>query len=300
MTLALLCAALRRRPFTLACTALLVLAASSLVGAPVVLAFVIWLAGGFTALELWHVLESVALRRRGFRPATCGESERFGASLGCGHLQVLVLDEPQLWWGRGLRHLVVTRAVLDVLEDRALSGILFQTAAHGYSAAVAGQIVAWVGALPITSAWYAGRGLLLLGRWLASIVGHALVLPMVFWPIGFVRWAGFIFGAGLVAIVGSTLVSSGLAASGAALLLAWAIVPALRALLAWETRRAERSSDHATIAAGLGCELLEALETLSVAEPLPPPPAGLLGVLCPIGERLTQRADRIRAALPSA
>ena len=296
MNLSLFCAALRRRPVSLTCTVLVLVASSSLVGAPVALACAVWLAAAAVALELWYVLEGPMLWRRGFRGASCDERARFGAALACNHLAVLVLDEADVWLGRGLHSVVITRALLDVLEDRALGGILHQTASPAHRAAVAGRIAVWLGTLPITTVWWATRGLLLLGRVLALIVGMALVLPMVLWPDGFVRWAGRVFGGAMVALVGSALLSNGLAAAGAGLLLAWAIVPGLRVVLAWETRRTERIADQATIAAGLGPELLEALDALAAAAPLPAP-RGLLSVLCPVGDHVTSRADRLRAAL---
>ena len=86
-------------------------------------------------------------------------------------------------------------------------------------------------------------------------------------------------------------------ATGLGLLLALARwVPGLQALLAWESRRTEHLADQATVAAGLGWQLLEALETLAFAESVPLPD-GLLGVLCRRGSPLTARADRVWRAL---
>ena len=296
MTLALISAALRRRPFTLLYAALLLAAFASLIGAPVPLALVAWFAASIAALELWHAAEPTILWRLGCCAPTHAERERIEASLGCVHLEVLVLDSPRLWLGRGLRCLVITRAALEVLEDRALVGVLYQAAAPARCAAVAGQVVVSIGLLPILSASAASTGLALLGRLLALVVGNALVIPLLLWPEGFIRWAGRAFGALIVGLVGSVLLSSGLAAAGAALLLAWAIVPGLRALLAWEARRTERASDQATIAAGFGWELLEGLDTFALAEPMSAP-SGLLGVLAPAGAPLPVRAERIRRAL---
>ena len=296
MTLALISAALRRRPFTLLYAALLLAAFASLIGAAVPLTLVAWFAASIAALELWHAAEPTILWRLGCCAPTHAECERIEASLGCLHLEVLVLDSPRLWLGRGVRCLVITRAALEVLEDRALVGVLYQAAAPARCAAVAGQVVVWIGSLPILSASAASTGLALLGRLLALVVGNALVIPLLLWPEGFIRWAGRAFGTLIVGLVGSVLLSSGLAAAGAALLLAWAIVPGLRALLAWEARRTERAADQATIAAGLGWELLEGLETFALAEPLSAP-SGLLGVLAPAGAPLAVRAERIRRAL---
>ncbi len=194
MTLALISAALRRRPFTLLYAALLLVAFASLIGAPAPLALAAWFAASIAALELWHAAESSILRRLGCHAPTHAERERIEASLGCLHLEVLVLDSPRLLLGRGLRCLVVTRAALEVLEDRALVGVLYQAAAPARCAAVAGQVVVWIGSLPILSAATASSGLAVLGRLLALVVSNALVIPLLLWPEGFVRWAGRAFG----------------------------------------------------------------------------------------------------------
>ena len=107
MTLALISAALRRRPFTLLYAALLLAAFASLIGAPVPLALVAWFAASIAALELWHAAEPTILWRLGCCAPTHAERERIEASLGCVHLEVLVLDSPRLWLGRGLRCLVI-------------------------------------------------------------------------------------------------------------------------------------------------------------------------------------------------
>jgi hypothetical protein len=195
-----------------------------------------------------------------------------------------------------LRSLIVSRALLDLLEDRAVQGLLTQAVAEVRSASLAGVLVVWLGNVPLLSAWLLGRWLAQLGRLLAIAVGSSLVVPMLLWPVGFIRWSGRLFGAAIVALFGAALLSSGLAAPGLGLLLAWALVPGVQALLAWESRRAEQFADQATIDAGLGWQLLEALETLAFAESLPPP-NGLLGLLCRRGCPLPARADRVWRAL---
>ena len=299
MTLALISAALWRRPFAIVCAALLLVALASLLGASAPTALLGWLAISAACLEVWHTLECLVLQRLGYRAPTFAERERLAWAVSCDHLDVLVLDSPELWVGRGLRCVVVTRTMLDLLEDRALLGLLHATAASARRAALAGQLVVSIGALPMLIASSVSRGLTLLGRLLARAVGVALVLPVVFWPKGFVLWAGRLFGGMLVGFVGSALVSYGFAAPGLALLVAWVVVPGLRALVAWETRRAEAAADQATIEAGLGWELVEALELLQVTEPLPRR-AGLHAILSPQGAPLGARVNRIRRALGAA
>lgn len=299
MTLTLIAVALRRRPFALLSSALLLVMLTSLLGAPVPAAILAWLAASAASLEAWHALECVIFRRLGYRAPTFAERERLDPALGCAHVEVLVLDSPHVWVGRGLRYLVVTRAMLDLLEDRALVGLLHETASSVRRAALAGQLLVSIGTLPMLIACGLAEMLTLLGRLLGMAVGAALVPPVLAWPHGFVVWAGRVFGGIFVGLLGSALVSKGLPAPGLALLVAWAIVPGLRALLAWETRRAEAVADQATIAAGLGWELVEALETLQAAEPVQAP-CGIHALLCPPGAPLGARADCIRRGLKPA
>jgi hypothetical protein len=194
---------------------------------------------------------------------------------------------------------VVSTGLIDLLEDRALIGFLSQASLPVWTGAVAGELVVWLGNLPLVCAWFVGRGIAQVGRPLAVVVGASLVLPLALWPVGFTRWAGRLFGSAIVALLGIALVSSGFAAAGLGLLLGWAVAPGLQAVLAWEWRRTEASADHATIDAGLGWHLLEALETLIWAESAPGP-GGLLGALCRSGAPLTDRADRLWRALSQA
>jgi hypothetical protein len=186
--------------------------------------------------------------------------------------------------------------MLELLDERALSGLLNQAAAPIHVADLGGVLLVWLGNVPVVAAWCVSQCIGQLGRLLGVIVGESLVLPLVVWPGGFVRWSGRVFGSAMVGLLGSMLLSSGLAAAGLGLMVAWAVVPGIQALLAWESRRIERVADQAAVDAGCGAELLEGLEFLALAEPRPRP-AGLLGVLCRPGAPLSIRADRIRRAL---
>lgn len=292
MMFALAWAALRRHPFSLTCAGLLAMLSASLLGTSAPLALVVWATTSLLGISIWGIAESVILRVLGCRAAGPLERQRLDRALGVGRLDVVVLDTAEPWLGRGLRSLVVSRALFDLLNDREIQGCLTQAAEQVRSASLAGELVVWLGNLPLLAAWMLGRWLVQLGRPLAFAVGNSLVLPLIIWPAGFVRWAGRLFGSVVVGLLGAVLLSSGLAAPGLGLLLAWALVPGLQAVLAWESRRAEQLADQATIAAGLGWHLFEALEVLGYAESLPPPD-GLLGVLCRRGSPYTARANRI-------
>jgi hypothetical protein len=195
-----------------------------------------------------------------------------------------------------MRCLVISRDAFEVFEERSLSGLLVQAAAPVHRADLAGVLLSWLGNLPVLGVWYVTRGCCLIGRLLGVVVGESLVLPLVFWRDGFLRWSARVFGAIIVGLLGTMLLSDGFAAAGLGLLTAWLVIPCVRALLAWESRRVERAADQATIDAGFGAQLLEGLDLLILAEPAYSP-AGLLGLLCRPGTELTTRANRIRQAV---
>jgi hypothetical protein len=175
-------------------------------------------------------------------------------------------------------------------------GILTQAASPVYAAGLAGEIVVWLGNLPLLVMSYVSRLFVQLGRLLSLLVGASLVLPLLLCPQGYTRWVGRLFGAVIVGLLGSVFLSGGFAALGLGLLLSWAVVPGLRALVRWESRRAEWVADQATIEAGIGGELCEALELLATAESSPQP-AGLAGWLVRPGARVSERADRLSRKL---
>jgi hypothetical protein len=300
MTVALTLAAIRRHPFSTALTALLTIITARLVGAPAPLALSIWTATVVVGLELAYALEPTVLKRLArYRDPTNAERQRLDSALGRRRLYLLVADTPDLAAARGLRCLVVSRDLMEVLEDRALSGILNQAAASVQAANLAGFGLIWLGNLPVLVAWVASRMIGGLGRLLAIIVGTALVLPLVLFPNAFLRWTGRLFSLMLVSLIGSVLISVGYAAIGLGLLVAWLIVAALRSLLAWESRRVEAAADSATIAAGLGSQLLEAVDFLALAEPLPPRDL-FLKVLRLSRSSSVQRGERLRRGLAAS
>jgi hypothetical protein len=283
----------------MAFSALVVALAARLVNMPVPMALLGWAALSLFGITVWHALEPVILRWLGCRSASWLERERLDRALGSTRPEILVLDAAEPWLGHGLRTIVVSRALLDLLEDRAVQGLLTQAVQEVRSASLAGALVVWFGSLPLTVGRIFASWLTRLGRLLALAVGSSLVVPILLWPTGFIRWAGRLFGSVFVVLLGAALLSSGLAAPGLGLLLAWPLAHGQQALLAWESRRAERLADQATVDAGLGWQLLEALETLAMAESVPPPD-GLLGLFCRRGSPLNTRADRVWRALSKA
>jgi hypothetical protein len=299
MTIALLWAAVQRHPFSISAGALLVAFAARLLALPVPTVLAAWVTLSLFGITIWHAVEPIGLRWLGGRWPSWLERERLDRALGPLRPDVLVLDAAQPWLGHGMRTLLISRALLDLLEDRAIQGLLTQAAQEVRSAGLAGELAVWLGILPLLISRVITGWLTQLGRLLALAVGSSLIVPMLLWPTGFIRWTGRLFGAAFALFLGAALLSNGLAAPAFGLLLGWAVVRGLQALIAWESRRGERYADQATIDAGLGWQLLEALETLTFAESVPPPD-GLLGVFCRRGSPLNARADRVWRTLSKA
>jgi len=297
MTLALSLAAIRRHPCSVVLSALLLAGFASLLGVLVPLALGVWAAAALIVYEAWYALEPSVLRRvGGYRDPTHDESALLENVLATSQLQPLIAVQPGLAIARGLRCLVVSRDALELFEERSLSGLLVQAVAPVHRADLAGVLLTWLANLPVVGAWYLSRGCGVLGRLLGVVVGESLVLPLVVWRDAFLRWSSRVFGSIIVGLLGAMLLSDGFAAAGLGLLTAWLLVPGIHALLAWESRRVERVADQATIAAGFGAPLLEALELLNVIEPRPGP-SRVLGLLCRPGAALTTRTDHIRTLL---
>jgi len=297
MTLSLSLSAIRRHLISVTFTALLTIVTASLLGISAPLSIVAWLVTGLVCFEVWYVAEPVVFERLGAcRQPSAAEHQRIEGALGRTHLQLLIADSSNLAVFRGLRCLVIGRDLLDVLEDRGLSGLLTQAAAPLHAANLAGFILVWIGNLPSLAAWWMTRLVGQLARLLALVVATSLVVPMVLCRDAFLHWAGLAFTSMLVFVIGAILLSYGFAALGLGLLLAWLIVPLVRAVLNWESRRVENSVDGTTIAAGLGPQLLEAIDFLTLLEPRQPE-AGLFSLLYMPGSSMVDRGRRIRRVL---
>jgi hypothetical protein len=297
MTFALTLAAIRRHPFGVTFTTLLAIVTASLLGISTPLALGLWIVTGLTSLELWYALEPLAMRRLGgCRTPTAAEQQRLEAVLGRSHAELLIAETAELTTVRGLRCLAIGRDLLDVLEDRALAGFLAQAAAQPHTVNLAGCMLVWLGNAPLLVAWWTSRLVGQFGRLLALAIGASLVLPLIVCRDAYLRWAGLALTSLLVGLCGTVLLSYGFAAAGAGLLLAWLLVPGLRAVLAWESRRAERSADQATIEAGFGMQLLEAVDFLALIEPWRPT-SGLLSILSLPGSSMMERGRRLRRQL---
>jgi hypothetical protein len=300
VTLALTLAAIRRHPCSFPLTILFVFLSAILTGTPVALAVTLWAAASLLSIELWYAIEPTILRSIArYREPTFAERQRLESALGRVNLRLFVADTTDLVATRGFRCLVVSRDLMDVFEDRALAGLLNQTAMPTRCANLAGFALVWLGNLPLVVSWWAMRLIAQLARLLAMLVAISLVLPLILCPDGFLRWAGRLFTALLVGLTSAVLISGEHAAAGLGILLAWPIVRLIQALLASESRRAETAADSATIAAGFGPQLLEALDFLALAEPLPVADK-LLNVLCLPRSTSAERAERIRRALAAA
>lgn len=300
MTLALFLAAIRRHPFAIALSGLFLAISASLIALPVPIVLGVWAAAAIVSLEAWYAIEPFVLERfGGYRAPSHAESELLNRVLASSRLQPLISTDPGFVLVRGMRCLIVGRDVLDLFEARALSGALHQTALPAHRADLAGVAIAWLAGLPLLAAWLVSRGCTVLGRFLGIVLGESLVLPLVLWRDGFLAWSARVFGAMIAALLAASLLSDGYAAAGFELAVAWLAVPAIQALLAWESRRVEAATDRETVDAGFGSQLLEAIELLIVAEPRITQ-EGLLRAFTRPGGRLIERSNRIRRLLSSS
>src|SRR5204862_4140428 len=135
----------------------------------------------------------------------------------------------------------VSRDLLDLLEDRALCGFLNQVAAPVQAANLAGFAIVGLGNLPLRAVGVLTRVIAQLGELLALLVGKSLVVPLVVWRDGFVRWTGRLFASIAIGLLGSALLINGFPAVGFMLMIAWLAVPCLDTILVWESRGSERS-----------------------------------------------------------
>jgi hypothetical protein len=288
-------AALRRRPFSFIVTIVLCSTSAVLIGVAVPVALTAWLLSGLVALAIWLVVEPIALERLGCRKASPSEQVRLAASMLCSPASVLIVDDSAAWVGAGLRTLVISSAVLDIVDEQPLIGLLAHAKLRMDAACFAREGLVWLGNLPLLGVCLLTRALCQVGTVLAFAVGASLSLPLLLWPTGFVTWVGRLFGWTLVALLGAMFLSGGLAALGLGMLLGWALVAGLRALLDWESRRSEVDADRATVQAGHGPQLLEALETFAWLNP--PQPDGWHRVLIRAGAPLNRRIERLSHAL---
>jgi hypothetical protein len=288
-------AALKHRPASVLITLFLCTVTAALVGQPVPVAIVAWLVGGIFVVGAWLLVEPLALQRFGCRRPFFGERERFAAALQRDPVEVVVAHDNIPWICCGLRTTIVSQAALEILDDDALTALMTQTAARQRQWCLARELFVWLGNAPLVGIWLVDRSIHALGRLLALAIGSSLIVPLLLWPNGFVSWGGRLIGVAVGGLLGSVLLSGGLAALGLGLLVGTPLVLGLRALLAWEARGAETVADRATLSAGLGQQLRDALEALAVLES--PRPSGWLRVFVRAGAPLHQRIARLEKEL---
>jgi hypothetical protein len=285
-------AALRRRALSIFCAGSLGVCLASLFRVPLPLALVLWIAVGTLGLWTWYHLEPRLLTWRGCRPPNRLERERLTPLAAESLARVMVLDAAAPVLLHGQRMVVVSSALFDLLEDRALLGLLAQATQAVWSESLAGEFLVWLAILPLLVGRQLASWFEVLGRGLAVVIGWSLVLPLIFWPEPFVRWVGRLLGGLIATLVGLVLVANGLPGPGFALLVGWAAVPGLAALVDREWRRTEAAADAATVEAGLGWHLLQALDVLVWVDPVARP-EGLLGLLFRAGDPVWRRAERL-------
>ena len=298
MVLSIARAALRRRPFSVIATFVLVVLYAAFLYIPVHIALVSWVLASLLATALWLLLETRILEYAGCRKPTYTEVPRLHGSAQRLGVDILIAEDGDgstIWIGSGVRAIVISRGAFETLDDDGLLGLIEHAAAARESMPVVSAGMVWLGNAPLLLAWCLSFGLIYLGKLLALTIGAALVLPIAMGGFSFVNRVGVVIGGVLLALSGAVLVSGGEAALGLGLLLSWALVPGPRELLAWESRRIEAMVDAAMIRDGSGRLLLAGLDQLMVLGTARP--SGLLGFLVAPGARLDSRINRVSSAL---
>lgn len=292
MLVAIAWAALRRRPFSVFVTLFLLITSAALLRVPVPIALLTWVLGSLLILEVLLILEPFILELLGCPRPTGLEAERLASTLRRHELAVRIANDRATWVVGALRTVVVSRGALDALEDGYLAAFLTQAAFRQRAPGLLREIVVWLGNTPLLLAWCMSGWIVELGKVVAIVIGNALVVPLVLWPKGFVPNVGRVLGVTFVAMLGAMLISGGLAAPGLGLWFGWVLVRGIRALLAWESRRAEQDADLATMKAGQAWSLMHLLEfqkDIGRTEPV-----GLLGFLARPGSPILERLRKVR------
>jgi hypothetical protein len=261
MIVGLVWAGLRAHPLSSAFVVVCLVAWAALSGVPPWAPLLGWVVLNLVIVEMWFVIEPVWLRLRRCRPATADERARLGSP----KFAAYVVEEDALRIEPGLKSLIVSRGAMEVLDNVCLAALAVQAQA----ASEPGRVLILVGAGPILALGLVTRAIGRVGLLLAVSAGAALVVPPWAWGESFARVAGRVLGAVLLVILAFELLASGLVTLGLGLLTAWALVPCLQWLLGWEARRLEVHADAVAARAGVGWQLLEALENLrSLGQPV--------------------------------
>jgi len=296
MLLSIVWAALRRRPFSFLCTFILGVIWAALWGMPVPAALLVWGVTALLMIEGCIVIEPAILEHHGCRVPTPGERVRLDTATARLGIAIRIVDESAPWIGSGLRTIIVSRGMLDLLDDQSLLSVLTQATKQQRDGGTLREIVVWLGNAPLLAMWTVTGLLEVIGRLIALAMASVLVVPLLVGPAGFMRWVGKFFGWLIILFLGASLISGGAAGSGLMLWLARLLVPGVRALLAWEARRAEADADRAT-----GCEqpaISNALEQLNFAERVRP--RFPLGLVVHHGATCAQRLHRLSRTTPTA
>src|SRR4029453_6214673 len=99
MVIGFLRAALRRRPFSVAATLILVALYAALLHAPIALAILGWVVMSLVGLEVWFFFEPAFLEGRGCHQPTPADRERLEAFAGHLAIPIRVADDPEVWIG---------------------------------------------------------------------------------------------------------------------------------------------------------------------------------------------------------
>jgi hypothetical protein len=272
----MLLAAVRGHLASVAFTLVVLTVGGRLAGLPAWVPALGWAVAAVAALEGWYVLEPLAQRLRGARPATVDERQALGEP----RLAVYVTEADAFGFDAGLRSLRVSRGALEIGEPPCLAAL----ALHAERSVDGGRLVVEVGLAPLLGLAWLAAAIGRLGALLALAVGSALVVPFWMWGDGVVRVGGRLLGALLVLMLSCLLIASGFSIGGLGLLVGPGLSWIARRLLSWEAEQLARRVDRELAATGYGAALLGALELRqSLGEPLAPRIAALRAELTEVG-----------------
>ena len=190
------------RPASLGCALVLACATALLASVDMPTTILVWAVTSVIALGVWRKTERLVLRAVGCRPLSARGTRTFSGGLDTGSpTKMLIVDlaDHRLCTVSDRSSLVLACSMCSTNAD---STGCSRIPARLEPATVAGELVVSIGMLPLHIGWYVNSLIGALGRLLALAIGMSLVVPLVIWPHGYLRWGGRLFGSMIGGMLG--------------------------------------------------------------------------------------------------
>jgi hypothetical protein len=270
MLLSLCWSATRGYRLSILASASLLVLLSVLAGVSPTFPLVIWLGNAIVGAAVWWTLEPSLWRLFGARAPSARELQTTSLP----NTTLLVREDASVDVRLGLRSIVVTRGLLEVLDQHQLEALLAQASVRVRMGDALGPAMVWLAALPVLALWCVTWAIGHLSKLLAWYVALALVVPALLFPIWFRTWFGRLLAVFVTAVLGLWLIAAGLdsasealIACGFGLLTAQFVVPCLKALVTRDADRCQALAASVGAASGLGDALESAFAVLADLEP---------------------------------